>query len=296
MPAGKGFLATIVFSSSLYCQSNPIALLSRTSAEAQAFRDKIRSAISEEVLHQRAFLTPPHARIAVGTAADDPLRPRYFLHEIVSEYSVALMKGSSPPQLVEFREFVAKDGVPLSTREKARHALRQDLQSGEERMRKRTLEQLAALGLVDVATDYALLMMAFTQEGMASLEITPGPEGYVGAESALSFQWRQTSGGALEFRGKKVARLPMQGTLWIRRSDGFPLRISCATEHTDGQHTLLDEGVVDYVPTALGCAAPATVVHRHFMDGQALTENLYSYQPFHLFTTDTRIDYTAPKQ
>jgi hypothetical protein len=296
MPLGKGFLATIVFSSSLYCQTTPISLLSRLSEEAQGFRDKIRAAISEETLAQRAFLTPPHTRFAIGAAAADPLRPRYFLHEIVSEYSVAPLKGSSSPQLAEFREFLVKDGAPVSTPEKARRALRQDLLTGEEHLRKRTLEQLTALGLVDVATDYALLLMAFTGEGMKSLELAPGPEGYVGTEAALSFDWRQTSGGALEFRGKKVARLPMQGTLWIRRSDGFPLRITCRTEHIDGKHTLRDEGIVDYVPTTLGFAAPAAVVHRHFMDGQSLTENLYSYQPFRLFTTDTRIDYTAPKQ
>jgi hypothetical protein len=39
------------------------------------------------------------------------------------------------------------------------------------------------------------------------------------------------------------------------------------------------------------------VVHRHFVDGVVLTENLYTYEPFHLFTADANIEYTGtPKK
>jgi hypothetical protein len=296
MPARAGLLLNLALATTLAAQSTPPTVLKRTIQEAQAFRERARAAISQETLRQRSFTIPPHSHFAIGAAAADPLRPRYFLHEIVSEYSIAPEKGTAPAELLEFRELVAKDGTPVSTPEKARRALQQDLRTGDEHIRKHILEELTGLGLVDVATDYALILLAFTNEGLADLEIAPGGDGFVGAEEAVAINWHQTSGGALEFRGKKVARLPMQGTLWVRRSDGVPLRISCWTEHPDGKHTLRDQAMVDYVPTALGFVAPATVVHRHFVDGQALTENLYSYEPFHLFTTDTRIEYTVPKK
>jgi hypothetical protein len=48
---------------------------------------------------------------------------------------------------------------------------------------------------------------------------------------------------------------------------------------------------VDYKVSATGFPVPATVVHRH-VDGQGLTENLYTYEPFGLFTTDTTIRYS----
>jgi hypothetical protein len=296
MPSRAGLFFNFAFATTLAAQPVPPSVLSRTMEAAQAFRDKAPAAISRETLHQRSFAIPPHAHIAIGAAAADPLRPRFFLHEVVSEYSIATLKGTSPTQLLEFRELVEKDGAPVNTPEKARRALQQDVRTGEERLRKHILEELTALGLADVATDYGLILLAFTREGLTGLEVVSGGEGFVGAEEAVAFDFRQISGGALEFRGKKVARLPMQGTLWVRRSDGVPLRISCWTEHPDGKHILRDQAMIDYGPTALGFVAPATVVHRHFVDGQALTENLYSYEPFHLFTTDTRIEYSTPKK
>jgi hypothetical protein len=38
--------------------------------------------------------------------------------------------------------------------------------------------------------------------------------------------------------------------------------------------------------------APASVVHRHFTDGQLLTENRYTYSPFKVFSADTEIKFT----
>jgi hypothetical protein len=283
----------VALSATLPAQSDPIRMLDRTIREAQVFREKASSATAVETLRQRSLVVPPHSRVAIGAAAADPLRPRYFAHEIVSEYSVAFLKGSSPLQLVEFRELVSKDGAPVATREKARHTLAQDVQAGEDHIRRRILQELTALGLVDVATDYGLILLAFTREAVGELEITPAGQGFVGAEESSCFHWRQTAGGALEFRGRKTAHLPMQGDLWIRRSDGVPLRISCWIEHPEGKRVLRDEGVVDYVPSGLGFLAPVTAAHRHFVDGQPLTENVYSYEAFHLFTTDTKIHYTG---
>ena len=41
-----------------------------------------------------------------------------------------------------------------------------------------------------------------------------------------------------------------------------------------------------------GFLTPASVVHRHLIDGQLLTENLYRYEPFKLFSADTDIKFT----
>src|SRR5215831_6349748 len=99
----------------LTAQTNKPAMLRRTVEEAEAFRTKAPAAVTQETLRQRSFIVPPHSHFAIGPAAADPLRPRYFLHEILSEYAIGPMKGSSPPQLIELREPVTKDGAVVST-------------------------------------------------------------------------------------------------------------------------------------------------------------------------------------
>ncbi len=42
----------------------------------------------------------------------------------------------------------------------------------------------------------------------------------------------------------------------------------------------------------MGFPMPVTVVHRHYIDGQLVTENLYRYQPFKKFSSDAEIKFT----
>lgn len=267
-------------------------LLARTVRQADEFQQKATLAISTETLRQHSYVIPPHAAITVGAAATE-LAARFMAHEIVSEYSVGHLKGSPATDLLEFRELREMDGKPVQTPQVARRALTRDVQAGEDRTRRQILAEFTRLGLVDVATDYGLVLLAFTSRGLPLLEIKPAGEAFVGTEEAVKLDWAQRTGGALEFRGRKVARRPLAGSIWIRKSDGMPLRIFAWFEHDEPKHTLRDEASVDYVVSAMGFPVPATVVHRHYVDGQGLTENLYTYEPFRLFTTDTTIRYSG---
>src|SRR6185369_7439654 len=97
----------------------------------------------------------------------------------------------------------------------------------DDRIRKRMLEDFAKHGLVDVATDYALILLAFSKRGLSQMKIVPAGEDTVGPDAALVLAWQQTSAdaGELEFHGRQVTRRALQGHLWVRRSDGLPLRI-----------------------------------------------------------------------
>ena len=53
-----------------------------------------------------------------------------------------------------------------------------------------------------------------------------------------------------------------------------------------------DEGTVDYRQSPHGFLTPASVVHRHLVDGNLITENLYRYEPFKLFSADAEIKFT----
>ena len=269
-------------------------ILSRVAEEAEVLEQNVPKALTEETLEQRTLIPPPRFLPRVGKAATVTPKPRLAVREIVSEYSVGTLKESDSPDLVEFRQVVSVDGRRIQSAEHARHALSLGIQSPDDRVRKRMLEDFAKHGLVDVATDYGLILLAFTKRGLENMQVKPAGEAHVGAEDALVLSWRQTSttGGELEFFGNQSMRRPLQGMLYVRKSDGLPLRVQAWAEHPDAKRTIRDEAAVDYALSTHGFLMPASVVHRHLVDGQLKTENLYRYEPFKLFSADAEIKFT----
>lgn len=268
-------------------QPDPLALVAR---QAEEFQRKAVQVLTIETLHQTCFRQPARGRVVVGTAALD-LGARFLNFDVVSEYAVGHLKGAAASELLELREIVSFNGKPVQTPEGARRALSEDTRGGEDRVRRHLLEEFTRFGLVDIATDYGLILLAFTGTGQRDLQIRRSGEEFVGTERAIRFEWTQTTGGAVEFRGRKTAHRVLQGSLWVRTADGLPLRISAWFEHPEAKHVLRDEASVEYAASHLGFPEPVTVVHRHFVDGVGLTENLYTYAPFRLFGSETTIRY-----
>jgi hypothetical protein len=231
------------------------------------------------------------------------------VRQIVSEYSVGTLKESVVPNLTELRQVISVDGRKVQSAERARHALSLGITSPDDRIRKRMLEDFARHGLVDVATDYGIILLAFSKRGLENMKVVLAGEEQVGADAAWVLNWQQTTpdSGMLEFLGNQASRLALQGRLLVRKSDGLPLRIESWSEHPqDATTTLLqtwsghpqatqrvrDEATVDYVQSAHGFLTPASVAHRHLVDGQAITENLYRYEPFKMFSADAEIKFT----
>jgi hypothetical protein len=284
-------LATIA-----YAQPPPLPhILSRVAEEAEVLQQNIARTVTLETLEQRTLLAP--SRFRPG-AADSRLalegQTRVQVREVVSQYTVGPIGQSESGNLLEFREVISVNGHRLQSPEAARHALSLDMRSPDDRLRKRILEDLAKNGLVDIATDYAMMLLAFTKRGLEQLKFGASRGGRIGADDALVVDWQQTSAaaGQLEFRGKRVARLALQGVLWVRKSDGLPLRIQAWTEHTESRISLRDEASIEYTVSGHGFLAPASVVHRHIVDGRLVTENLYRYEPFRLFAADSEIKFT----
>jgi hypothetical protein len=269
-------------------------ILSRVAEEAEVFHQNAPKALTQETLEQRALMPASRFRPRIGKAALEVPKPHLQVREIVSEYSVGSLSESASHDLVEFRQVVSVDGRRVQSAESARHALSLGVHSTDDRLRKRMIEDFASHGLVDIATDYGTILLAFTKRGMELLEIKPAGEDRVGADAAQVLSWRQVSGPgvALEFNGRRSARRALEGRLWVRRSDGLPVRVESWMEHADGDHKVRDEATVDYVLSSHGFLTPASVVHRHVVDGQIITENLYRYEPFKLFTADTEIKFT----
>jgi hypothetical protein len=276
-------------------QDRTAPILTRVAEEAQVFQQNMPKALTQETLEQRSLLPPSRFVPRVGAAATEAPAVRLRVREIVSEYSVAGLADSAAHELVEFRQVVSVDGKHVQTLEGARRALSLGMRTADDRIRKRMLEDFAKYGLVDIATDYGLILLAFTKRGMENMEIAVQGQNQVGADTVQVLAWRQKTaeGGELEFHGKQATHRALSGTLWVRQSDGLPVRIQTWADSVDvARHHIRDEASVDYVRSSHGFLTPASVVHRHLVDGRLITENLYRYQPFKLFTSDAEIKFT----
>jgi hypothetical protein len=275
-------------------QTSPSKILSRVAEEADLFQLKLPLALTQETLEQRAAMPPSRFKPRIGASATVLSKPRLVSHEVVSEYTVAPLKSAGSTSLVEFRQVVSVDGKVVQSAESARHALSLGVRTQDERARKRMLEDFAKSGLVDVASDYGLILLAFTRRGLENIQIGQPAANRIGANSALVFPWMQTSSasGELEFSGRQSVRQALQGTLWVRAADGLPLRVEAWAEYGDSKRKIRDEASVDYAMSQHGFLTPVSVVHRHIVDGQLMTENLYRYEPFRLFSADAEIKFT----
>jgi hypothetical protein len=294
MTSAPAALLTLLALPPAFAQPQAYKLPSRVAEEAEVLQQNAPKILTQETLEQRSLMPPPRFRPRAGSAIERATGPRFRVREVLSEFSFGALRDSATHDLVEFRQVVSVDDRPLQTADSASRILSQDIQAGDDRQRKRMLEQFARNGLVDIATDYALILLAFTARGQQQIEFAPAGQAFIGADAALAFAWKQKSaeGGVLEFHGPQSARRALQGTLWVRTGDGLPLRVSAWMEYTDQAKRLIrDDATADYNMSQHGFLTPASVVHRHLVNGEVVTENLYRYQPFRLFSTDSTIKF-----
>lgn len=252
-------------------------ILSRVADDAAVFQQNIVKALSRETLEQRTWANN-----------------RVFLRIVISEYSAGPLQDSSAHEVVELRQVVSVDGKRVQARTEARHALSLGMPTESDRVRKRMLEDFAQYGLTDIATDYGLVLLAFTKVGMAGLQFGEEPDRQIGSEMLRSITWKQATpeGGELQFHGRQFNRIPLAGRLLVRKTDSQPVQIEVWAENVDNKQKIRDEAKVAYQMSDHGFLVPAWIVHRHLMNGALRTENHYRYEPFHLFGADAEIKFT----
>jgi hypothetical protein len=297
--AGVPLLVWCIFTPLLAQTSHP-RIPPRVAEEAEILEQYATRIMTEESLEERSLMPPSRFRPRAGSAAEQAIGPRFRIRQVVSEFSFGALRTSRTPDLVEFRQVLSVDGQPQPLPDSAVRTLAEGIQMGDDRARKRMLEQFARTGLVDFATDYALILLAFTSYAQKQIEFVTGGPCYIGPDPAISLTWKQISpqGGVTEFHGGQSTHRPLQGTLWLRASDGLPLRISAwteYTEYTDQADLIRDDVTVDYILSEHGFLTPASVIHHHVVNGTIVTENLYRYRPFKLFATSSTITFGTPK-
>ena len=155
------------------------------------------------------------------------------------------------------------------------------------------LEEFANNGLVDIATDYALILLPFTNRGLENMEVAP-PGSPCGRRRCpgLLVAANLDNGRRTGILRQPVRAPPLAGHAvrpQIRRPAAARPGLG---QHPDAKRTIRDEATVDYALSTHGFLMPVSVVHRHLVDGQLKTENLYRYEPFKLFSADAEIKFT----
>jgi hypothetical protein len=269
--------------------------LSRVSEEAEVFRLTAPKILAREKLVQRTRKPPRRFRPRLGNDALEPPKPQYRTREIISEYAFSTL-AEAPGALHEFRQVISVDNRPVLTPENARRTLSSGLRSDDDRAKKRMLESFEKYGLRGAAADFGQVLLLFTRPRLQDYSFTPAGSGQVGADPARIWAFKQIRGAAslLILEKRKAIHQPLEGELWVRESDGLPLRIVLVSEHDEGGAAIRDESRVDYAMTPRGYLAPASVVHRQTSGGVLVVEDVYKYSAFRMFQADS--DITFPEQ
>jgi len=267
-------------------------LLDRLTEEAGVFASNARNVIGRETLQQRAAQARKRFRPRVGQAARQAPPLVYQDREIVSEYGYARFNDGG--NWHEVRQVIAVDGRQVTTAAKARRTLTMGITSDDDRHRKKLLSDFEKHGLIGTATDFALMILLFRRSELANFTFIEERLDNVGAEHARVIAYRQNRGDSamLVFEGNRALKQRLEGKLWLRASDGLPLRIDTSSRFEDNGVEVRDEGRVEYIRDASGYLLPASAVHRRFVGNELAAENRFAYSDFQRFSADAEIKFT----
>jgi hypothetical protein len=263
--------------------------LRRTSEEADIFAQQAIRLLTTETLKQRALKAPPRFRPRFGEVK---FEPRYQAREIVSEYGYSSL-SDAPDRLHEFRRVTTVDGRVIERPEKARDTLTMGVKSEDDRLKKRLLRDFEKHGLVGAATDFGQLILLFRGRSLGQYEFRPAGSRRLGADNVLVFAFIQREGPQrlTIFEEREAHRVPLTGEIWVRDSDGLPLRVTLKTQRKIEDRILRDEASVDYSMSSHGVIVPVSVVHRQYSGELLVVENLFQYSPFRRFGAQADIKF-----
>jgi hypothetical protein len=267
-------------------------LLDRLAEEASAFEQTAPKLISEETLRQRAQKLNRkrfRPRVEINPA---PTGPEWQNREIRSEYTFAYV--GNPPAIHEIRKVIGVDGKIVDSSERALRDLMRILQAGDDKSRKKLLEDFERHGLIGTATDFGQLLLLFARHSQEQYEFYLAGERLLGAEQCIVFTYKQHEGpGVLTIWDAKGRAQPQAaGEIWVARDSYRPLRITMKSVRGLGPAAVRDEAQTDYTMSSHGVLVPVTVDHREYRNGQLTAENLFTYASFRRFGASAEIKFT----
>jgi hypothetical protein len=269
----KGFLCCLALAggSALFAQPDQSLdpLLRKVADAAARFPAVAVQYVARETLQQKAAATAKTTKHGVrvgGTAAQSVQLDQ---REIVSWYGFSAPRGA-PQAIAEYR----KPAAACTAEE-----FQRELRGAGEREKQKLRQDFEKQGLRGTATDFGQLLLLFSKTKQAEYAFSLGSPGRIGADSVQVIRFEQRAGdAALKIaEGRRRIKEPLAGELWVRESDGVPLRITLTSLRRQGDREVRDEARVEYDSLASGVILPAAVVHRRFVDDELAGEDVYRY-------------------
>lgn len=267
-------------------------LAERLAKEAEAFQKIAPELVGQETLHQRVMAAPPRFKVRVGDSAKQPAVAAWKEREIVSEYAFALLGR----EIHELRQVTSVDGKQVAGASQAQDALVKLVTGNDDQRKKRALEQLEKFGLQGAATDFGQILLLFSRGNLERYEITSSDPRLLGIVPTQVFRYQQLDGpqaltvfreGSAASSQAKTQRLSVTGEIWVRETDGMPVRITMTASDNksdkDGDKSLREEATVDYAMSEFGTLLPVETTHRELRSGTEVEENKFTYGEFHRF-------------
>jgi hypothetical protein len=267
---------------------------------AAIFVRSVPGLAAREVLHQRGRRAQIDLSAeAVPTHSDNPfvkLPQQFRTHDVVSDYALTQM---GPAQAIhEIRSVISIDGRTISKEDEARHSLTLGVQSADDELKRRLLENFERNRLEGAVTDFGPLLLLFAENTQNNYVFTPGNDRLLNKEPMVVLSYQQIAGtaGLSVFRdqtpdrakARDVERTPdmrqTRGEIWFRKSDLLPLRITVFTDAPlPGGLTVRDQAIVDYTPTPYGLA-PVHIRHLQYLGSDLVMENDLQYSGYQRLT------------
>ena len=212
------------------------------------------------------------------------LPPQFRTHVVISDYALAQIGKTHA--IHEIRSILTIDGRTISPADEARHALAIGVQSEDDELKHRLLENFERNRLEGAVTDFGQLILLFTAAARPHYTFTMGHERRLNGVPMIALEYAQISGatGLTVFHEHTMNVRSTHGEIWLRTEDLLPMRIIMdAQTPVTGTLQVRDNAVVDYAPTAFGLA-PAHIHHMQYLGPDLLVENDLQYSGYQRLT------------
>lgn len=266
--------------------------LSILASRAQSFAESLPNSVCTETLRQREVRYESRLRIRPNDPLLVPPPPKMIEREITSDLGYVLER-SPAPQWREVRKVVRVGDKQITTKEKARERLLFGLRSERDRERHRMLSEFQKYGLDFTVTDYSLSLLLFLPSEIRKFRFQLEKREFVGAEAmqVFLFQRADTDVSVTVFNEKQITRARLEGRLWIRESDGTPLRIQLLTRSQSEDDQVLDDGTVEYAASRFGSLAVSSVRLVRFINNKPMAEAIYQYSNHQRFNAEAELKF-----
>ena len=277
-------LALLFLAVSLRADERTQKLTERLTREADTFQMNAPQVVGRETLHQRTLVPLPRRKIRVGKAVEQESEEIWQEREIVSQYGFAALG----PAVHELRQVMWVDGKQVADERKAQDELARLVTGNDDQRRRRSLQQIEKYGLRGTVTDFGQILLLFSRASIERYEITYMGLRMLSPTRMLVFHYKQLDGPQAlsvyrqDQRGQ-VQHLSVEGEIWVRESDGLPLRVTLNATDNSSDQALREEATVDYAASEFGTVLPLQTIHRELRAGMLVTENKFTYGAFHRF-------------